>query len=81
MAKVYFNQRTKDEDMMRKNMVLLQGGLSDAEMCIKIGAKSPQTWRSRKKNPETLTVGELKNLCAKFHVDPVAFMTKPLGIA
>jgi len=81
MAKVYLSQRTKDAAMIRENMVLLQGSLSDADMCMKIGARSPQTWRSRKKNPETLTLGEIKTLCAKFHVDPVAFMTKPLSVA
>lgn len=79
MAKVFLSQRSKDADMIRTNIALIQGGRSDEEMSTIIGAKSPQTWRSRKKNPETLTIGEIKSLCAKCKVDYVAFLSKPLG--
>ncbi len=80
MPKVYLSQRAKDAEMVRENMLLVQGARTDEEMSMKIGAKSPQTWRSRKKNPEKLTLGEIMRLCEKCHVDYVAFVSKHLQL-
>ena len=80
MPKVFLSKRDKDADMLRRNLNLMQGSRSDLAMSNIIGAKAAQTWRSRVQDPYKLTLLEVVKLCEKNHVDPAAFLTKPLGI-
>ena len=60
---MYLTESDRQNAVLKKNLKLLQGGRSAGEMALIIGAKSENTWYSRLRRPDTLTIRELKMLC------------------
>ena len=51
MPKIKLTERDKDNERLRKNLILLQGGKNQKEMSKILGAKATTTYANRLKNP------------------------------
>lgn len=79
MPKINLTEREKDNERLRKNLILLQGGKNQKEMSKIIGAKATTTYANRLKNPDMLTYAEIKRLCKHFRIKCVDFIEGELG--
>lgn len=80
MPKSHFQEVREDYERLRRNLSLMQGTLTNAEMGKIIGV-SNVTFGARKKNPGSLTVDEIRLLCNRFHVDRAKFLTEELRLS
>lgn len=71
MPKVYLTETQKENDLIKQNLILLQGGLSCTQMG-KIMGISKSTYLNRLKTPKRLTIEEVNRICKHFHI-PVSF--------
>lgn len=79
MPKVYLTEAQKENDIIKRNLVVLQGGLTCSEMGKIIGV-SKSTYINRLKQPSQLTIKELNKLCKYFHVSVSSFLTTELTL-
>lgn len=79
MPKVYLTEAQKEKDRLSRNIELVQGKRSNAEMGKIIGTTG-QTFGNRKRNPESFTLSEVRLLCNKFRIDRSDFLTKDLAL-
>lgn len=79
MPKVYLTEAQKENDIIKRNLVVLQGGLTCSEMGKIIGV-SKSTYINRLKQPSQLTIKELNKLCKYFHVPVSSFLTTELTL-
>lgn len=80
MPKVSLTEHQKEVDRLRSNLEKVQGRHSNEEMGKLIG-RSGVTYASRLKDPETLTMREIRMICSYFKVDRAKFMTEHLSIS
>lgn len=79
MPKVTLTEHDAEVKRLRHNLEVLQGGMSNAEMGKIIG-RSDVTYAARLRDPETLTVRELRMICNYFRVDRAKFAVGVLEI-
>lgn len=74
MPKLKQTEAQKDRERMRRNLRVIQSmnGLT-SEDAGKIIGKSRSTWDNRLKNPDSLTLEEVRTLCTKFGIDRARF--------
>lgn len=77
MPKVYLTDTQKENDLIKQNLVLLQGGLSCSQMGKIIGV-SKSTYLNRLKSPTQLTIQEVNKLCKHFRISVTSFLTERL---
>lgn len=77
MPKVYLTETQKENDLIKQNLILLQGGLSCTQMG-KIMGISKSTYLNRLKTPKRLTIEEVNKICKHFHIPVSAFLTEKL---
>lgn len=65
-------------ECLRRNIEALQGRRTDEEMAFKIRVKTPQTWRTRKQNPETFTMREFLMLCRAYKKEPSELLERDI---
>lgn len=65
-------------DLLSRNLSLIQGRRSGAEMAAIIGAKSHATYDARKRDPMSLTLREVYALCDDMDIPAEKFLTKEL---
>lgn len=65
---------------LKNNLLKLQGRRTNEEMGKLIG-RSGVTYAARLRDPETLTMREIRMICNYFKVDRAKFMTEELTIA
>ncbi len=65
---------------LRRNLKLVQGSMTNEEMGRLIG-RSDVTYAARLRDPETLTMREMRMICNYFKVDRAKFMTEELRIS
>lgn len=79
MPKVYLTDIQKENEMIKHNLKLLQGGKSCIEMGKILGV-SKQTYLNRVKHPDRLTICEVSRLCKYFKIEMSHFLTDMLSI-
>lgn len=79
MPRVYLTELQKEQERLRNNLKLLQGGRSNAEMGKIIGACA-NTYANRLKNPDELTFHEVYCLCRKFRISVGRFYETELKV-
>ena len=77
MPKVYLTETQKENDLIKQNLILLQGGLSCTQMG-KIMGISKSTYLNRLKTPKRLTIEEASRICKHFHISISTFLTEKL---
>lgn len=77
MPKVYLTEAQKDNEIIKQNLILLQGRLSCEQMGRILGV-SKSTYLNRLKSPAQLTVRELKKICKHFNISVNSFLTERL---
>lgn len=77
MPRVYLTEAQKENDLIKQNLVLLQGRLTCSQMGKIIGV-SKSTYLNRLKSPTQLTIQEVNKLCKHFHVSVTSFLTEKL---
>lgn len=77
MPKVYLTETQKENELIKQNLVLLQGGLTCEQMGRILGV-SKSTYLNRLKSPAHLTVRELAKLCKHFNISVNSFLTERL---
>lgn len=76
MPKVCLTESQKDNDILLFNMKKIKDGRNWEEMANLIGV-SKSSWYSRiLKDPQSLTIREVKALCRYFKVDAGVFITR-----
>ena len=76
MPKVCLTDSQKDNDILLFNMGKIKGGRNWEEIAKLIGV-SKSSWYNRiLKDPQSLTIREVKALCRYFKVDPGIFITR-----
>ena len=79
MPKVYLTETQKENELLKHNLVMLQGRLNCAQMGKIIGV-SKSTYINRLKEPTQLTVKELNKLCKHFRINVASFLTTELTL-
>lgn len=79
MPKVYLTEIQKENELLKHNLIMLQGGLNCTQMGKIIGV-SKSTYINRLKEPTQLTVKELNKLCKHFHIPVATFLTTELAL-
>lgn len=79
MPKVYLTEIQKENELLKHNLVMLQGRLNCTQMGKIIGV-SKSTYINRLKEPTQLTVKELNKLCKHFHIPVTTFLTTELAL-
>lgn len=74
MAKTKLTDRQSEAAILRRNLECIQGRRTNEEMGRLIG-KSGVTYAARLRDPETLTIREIKMLCSYFRIDTAKFIT------
>lgn len=64
----------KEADRLRSNMEAVQRKRTNSEMSLIIGRSSPTTWGKRLKDPENMTLREVRLLCKYLKVDRGKFV-------
>lgn len=64
--------------ILRHNLKFLQGGRTNEEMAMIIGAAAGATWRDRIKHPEKIRLSELEKLCRYFRLPLPELLTERL---
>lgn len=77
MPKVYLTETQKENEIIKQNLILLQGRLSCEQMGRILGV-SKSTYLNRLKSPAQLTVCELKKICKHFNISVNSFLTERL---
>lgn len=77
MAKL--TERQKQNDMLRKNILLIKGGKTNEYMAQRMNI-GVNTFAKRIKEPDTMTVSEVMLLCSIGRVAVADFMSKELKI-
>lgn len=77
MPKIYLTETQKENEIIKQNLVLLQGRLSCEQMGRILGV-SKSTYLNRLKSPAQLTVRELKKICKHFNISANSFLTERL---
>lgn len=75
MPKVVLSKYVEDRRLVLANLLFLKGARTNADMAKIIGVKSHNTYRSREKDIDTLTLGEIKELCRYYKIDVGSFLT------
>lgn len=78
MPKVTLSESQKEREIIKQNLVLLQGGMSCSDMGKIIGV-SKSTYINRLKRPTQLTLEEVQRLCKHFHISVAAFVSDTLN--
>ena len=79
VPKVYLTEAQKENELIKRNLVMLQGGLTCAQMGKILGV-SKSTYINRLKEPSHLTIQELNRLCKYFRVNITSFLTGELTL-
>lgn len=77
MPKIYLTDMQKENDLIKRNLIFLQGKLTCAQMGDIIGV-SKSTYINRLKSPSRLTIQEVSKICKYFHVPITIFLTERL---
>lgn len=77
MPKMRATEAQKEKERLLRNIELVQGKRTNAEMGAIIGTSGP-TFGNRKRNPESFTLSEIRLLCNRFRIDRADFLTKEL---
>lgn len=77
MPKAKMTDAQKEKERLLRNVDLVQGKRTNAEMGAIIGTSGP-TFGNRKRNPESFTLSEIRLLCSRFRIDRADFLTKEL---
>lgn len=68
MPKITLTESQKRQELLRKNLKLLQGSKTNADMGKIIG-KCANSYQNKMNRPNTFTFGEICLLSAKFKID------------
>lgn len=79
MPRVTLTESTAERERLKANLKLIQGGRSSSEIAKVIGV-SQTTFYNRLKDPESLTLKEVRLLCKKFKIDRARFVADLLSI-
>lgn len=79
MPRVTLTESTAERERLKANLKLIQGGRSSSELAKVIGV-SQTTFYNRLKDPESLTLKEVRLLCKKFKIDRARFVADLLSI-
>lgn len=79
MPRVTLTESTAERERLKANLKLIQGGRSSSEIAKVIGG-SQSTYYNRLKDPESLTLREVRMLCKKYKIDRARFITDLLTI-
>ena len=72
MPKVTLTEAQKEKERLQRNIELIQGKKSD-EFMGKIIGKTGQTFGNRKRDPESLTLAEVRLICRYLKIDRADF--------
>lgn len=78
MPKVTLSESQKEREIIKQNLVLLQGGMSCSDMGKIIGV-SKSTYINRLKRPTQLTLEEVQRLCKHFRISVATFVSDTLN--
>lgn len=73
MPKVTLTEAQKEKERLQRNIELIQGKRSD-EFMGKIIGKTGQTFGNRKRDPESLTLAEVRLICRYLKIDRADFV-------
>ena len=79
MPRVTLTESTAERERLKANLKLIQGGRSSSEIAEVIGV-SQTTFYNRLKDPESLTLKEVRLLCKRFKIDRARFVADLLSI-
>lgn len=79
MPKVTLIESTAERERLKANLKLIQGVRSSSEIAKVIGV-SQTTFYNRLKDPESLTLKEVRLLCKRFKIDRARFVVDLLSI-
>lgn len=65
---------TKTEEILRDNLLAVQGGRTNQEMARIMCFKSEATYKKRLAYPELLTIHEIRLVCERFHIPMKEFI-------
>jgi len=77
MPKIYLTETQKENDLIKYNLLMLQGRLSCEQMGKIIGV-SKSTYINRLKSPTQMTIKEASRICKHFHISISTFLTEKL---
>jgi hypothetical protein len=77
MPKVTLTEAQKEKERLQRNIELIQGKRTNADMGKIIGATG-QTFGNRKRNPESFTLAEIRLICRYFKINRADFVTGEL---
>lgn len=77
MPKIYLTDTQKESDLIKQNLILLQGKLTCSQMGSIMGV-SKSTYLNRLKMPTHLTIQEAYKLCKHFRISITSFLTEKL---
>lgn len=78
MPKVYLTENQRENELIKRNLILLQGGLSCTQMGKIIGI-SKSTYLNRLKNPQQLTLREITKICNHFKIPIETFLSETIS--
>ena len=77
MPKIYLTDMQKENDLIKRNLIFLQGKLTCTQMGNIIGV-SKSTYINRLKSPAQMTIEEASRICKHFHISISTFLTEKL---